>query len=115
MTLQELKDKLKKNLPDEFQDGVDDFASYLTAVGDEELYALIDLVVDGQMGRLRQRIVKTLSTPKILQDMAVRNDAWAARLQLRAQKKDEFRTWIKGLLRAVLVIGVETAAGEIAG
>lgn len=107
MTLAELKEKLKKNLPEEFQDDVDDFAAYLMAAGQDELFALIDLAIDRQFGTLRRKIIKTLSTPEILEDMATRNDAWAVRLQLRAQKKKEFQDWIKKLLKALLLAGLD--------
>ena len=107
MTKQELIEKLKENLPVEYQDQVDDFVSYLLVVGQGELFSLIDMAIGHQFGTLRKNIIKTLSSQQVLEDMTERNDLWAARLQLRAQKKAEFIEWLKGLLKALLVIGVE--------
>lgn len=106
MTVNEIKEILKKNLPEEFRDQVDEFAAYLVMQSQDEINALVDLVLHRSFSTARKRILATLSSKDVLQDMTTRNDLWAVRIQLRFQKKAEFQAWLSGLLKALITIGI---------
>jgi len=109
MSKDELLEILKKNIPEDFRDDVDDFADYILAVGKDELNTIIEMVLDGKWADTRKRVVKGLAAGDILQDILKRNCMWAIRLQIRAKEKDEFKLWITALAKALLTMGLSKA------